>query len=459
MHARNFTPFLFLKLAGMSSSDSETLSDGLDFYQVKPAPTAAEQPVEPPKPKLTHAERVAKYREAVDKAKLNLDEIQKLAHQGVPDELRAVYWKILLGYLPTDKSLWEETLKKQRQLYSQWHLDLIVNPRKELEEREAEEKKKQEENEELEEIMPSDHPLSRSSGSEWNEYFKDSDMIYEIEKDVSRTFPHLHFFQLQSAVVSPSNQKLNKLHAKTRITTAEDPLTTNIHYQALRSILFMWAKLNPGIAYVQGMNEILAPIYYIFANNSDLTWQEHAEADAFFCFTNLMSEIMNNFCKSLDSSRVGIKEKIKELNNLLKEKDPELWYHFDTLQLDPQFYSFRWLTLLLSQEFELPDTMRLWDCLFSDKSRFNHLLNVCVAMIVIKREDFLSYDFANSLKTLQKYPPIDINNLLALADEVADKNYRASSFLLPSEKPQAQAQASGSIMNALTGAWGKLLKF
>jgi len=43
----------------------------------------------------------------------------------------------------------------------------------------------------------------------------------------------------------------------------------NPHYQALRSILFMWAKLNPGIAYVQGMNEILGPIYYIFANDGD----------------------------------------------------------------------------------------------------------------------------------------------------------------------------------------------
>ena len=32
-------------------------------------------------------------------------------------------------------------------------------------------------------------------------------------------------------------------------------------------ILFIYAKLNPGVKYVQGMNEILAPIYYIFAND------------------------------------------------------------------------------------------------------------------------------------------------------------------------------------------------
>lgn len=39
---------------------------------------------------------------------------------------------------------------------------------------------------------------------------------------------------------------------------------------------------------------------------------------------------------------------------LLKAKDFELWQDLDQKQLDPQFYTFRWITLLCSQEFELP---------------------------------------------------------------------------------------------------------
>ena len=31
----------------------------------------------------------------------------------------------------------------------------------------------------------------------------------------------------------------------------------------------MFAKLNPGIRYVQGMNEILAPLFYVFRNDPD----------------------------------------------------------------------------------------------------------------------------------------------------------------------------------------------
>ena len=36
------------------------------------------------------------------------------------------------------------------------------------------------------------------------------------------------------------------------------------HADVLARVLFVYAKLNPGIRYVQGMNEILAVLYYCF---------------------------------------------------------------------------------------------------------------------------------------------------------------------------------------------------
>jgi len=45
-------------------------------------------------------------------------------------------------------------------------------------------------------------------------------------------------------------------------------------------------------------------------------------------------------------------------------------------------YIFRWLTLLLSQEFSLPEVLRIWDSLFSDSQRFSFLIDICCAMIV-----------------------------------------------------------------------------
>jgi len=42
------------------------------------------------------------------------------------------------------------------------------------------------------------------------------------------------------------------------------------HFQeALKNILIIFAKLNPGVQYVQGMNEILAPLFYVLKNDPD----------------------------------------------------------------------------------------------------------------------------------------------------------------------------------------------
>lgn len=53
--------------------------------------------------------------------------------------------------------------------------------------------------------------------------------------------------------------------------------------QEMRRALFMYAKLNPGLRYIQGMNELIAPLYYLFKNDPDPHSQAYAEADAFWC--------------------------------------------------------------------------------------------------------------------------------------------------------------------------------
>lgn len=45
------------------------------------------------------------------------------------------------------------------------------------------------------------------------------------------------------------------------------------HWEVVERILFLYAKLNPGQSYVQGMNEILGPIYYAFASDPDVTFR------------------------------------------------------------------------------------------------------------------------------------------------------------------------------------------
>jgi len=46
-------------------------------------------------------------------------------------------------------------------------------------------------------------------------------------------------------------------------------IVSSCNQEALKRILFIFAKLNPGIRYVQGMNEVLAPLYYVFKTDVD----------------------------------------------------------------------------------------------------------------------------------------------------------------------------------------------
>lgn len=182
------------------------------------------------------------------------------------------------------------------------------------------------------------------------------------------------------------------------------PKAEECHHDVIARILFLYAKLNPGVRYVQGMNEILAPIYYTFARDPEVDFRQNAEADAFFCFSTIMSELRDRFIKSLDYSETGIFTVVEGLDKLLKKVEPEIWQHLTALQIDPRFYAFRWLTLLLSQEFELPEVLRLWDSLFADERRFQFLNYVCVAMIKCMKQELLRGDFAENLSLLQVRP-------------------------------------------------------
>jgi hypothetical protein len=162
------------------------------------------------------------------------------------------------------------------------------------------------------------------------------------------------------------------------------------HWEVIERILFIYAKLNPGIGYVQGMNEICGPLYYVIASNPDGTWREHAEADTYWCFLLLMSEFRDNFIKTLDASDTGIGSLMTRFANVLGKYDPEVKASLDDKGIQPMFYGFRWLTCLLSQEFALPDVIRLWDSLFSKRDRQEYLICICCSLVCIVRTAILA---------------------------------------------------------------------
>ncbi|KAL1561598.1 TBC1 domain family member 13-like [Salvia divinorum] len=358
-----------------------------------------------PAPALPAAEVISRQTQLLQELSrkvIIMGELRRLASEGIPDGagIRSIVWKLLLGYLPPERSLWASELAKKRSQYKHFKEDLLISPSditRRLE------KSSHEKNEpdgspgflSRSEITHGEHPLSLGQSSIWNQFFQDAEILEQIDRDVNRTHPGINFFSGDSAFAK-SNQ------------------------EALRNILIVFAKLNPGIRYVQGMNEILAPLYYVFKNDPNEEYAASAEADTFFCFVELLGGFRDNFVQKLDNSVVGIRSTITRLSQLLKEHDEELWRHLEmTTKVNPQFYAFRWITLLLTQEFNFPDILLIWDTLLSDpEGPQETLLRVCCAMLIIVRKRLLAGDFTSNLKLLQNYPSANISHLLYVASKL-----------------------------------------
>jgi hypothetical protein len=213
-------------------------------------------------------------------------------------------------------------------------------------------------------------------------------LLDEIRKDVVRTHPELAFF------LEPTR------HLGKR------------RYAAIERILFLWSKHHKGIRYVQGMNEIVGILYFVLANDPNEEWATWAEADAYWLFHILLAEMSDVFVPGLDAHSTGIHGRIKEMNILLERHDPEVKEHFSEIGIELNFFAVRWWTTLLSREFLLPDTVRLWDSMFASTHKDNFLRYVCINMLIQIREKLLKGDFSTCLKLLQKYPPTNIDQLL-----------------------------------------------
>ncbi|KAB5516153.1 hypothetical protein DKX38_026801 [Salix brachista] len=61
---------------------------------------------------------------------INMGELRRIASQGIPDGagIRSTVWKLLLGYLPPDRSLWSSELVKKRSQYKRFKEELLMNP-------------------------------------------------------------------------------------------------------------------------------------------------------------------------------------------------------------------------------------------------------------------------------------------------------------------------------------------
>ncbi|KAG0341270.1 GTPase activating protein [Podila humilis] len=148
--------------------------------------------------------------------------------------------------------------------------------------------------------------------------------------------------------------------------------------------------------YVQGMSDLLAPIFAVMGD----------EVMGFWAFVGLMEMTKKNFYRD----QVGMQSQLETLGKLIQTLDPKLYKHFEKCEALNLFFCFRWLLIWFKREFEWVDIMRLWEVVFS-----NHLstqFQLFVAMAILDKHRDVMMDHLQGFDEILKY----INDLSMTID-------------------------------------------
>ena len=232
---------------------------------------------------------------------------------------------------------------------------------------------------------------------------KDKLLLVQINKDLPRTRFDVPFFE-----------KKNKNNDK------------ETNYDVLRRILFFYAKEQNEIGYVQGMNEIIAIIFYIFSKDDNPFCNEYLESDSYFSLVNLLEEIKSIFAMdNIHYSQLFVTQQIKEIKKILKKVEPELSNYFEEVGLELDNIVMRWILVLFAQEFSIDIAVNFWDRLFTQKNKMKFICYISAAIIKNNKEKIMTMNAGEIMEWSQEFKNkmnnLDINALVQTSIEIQIK--------------------------------------
>ena len=351
---------------------------------------------------------------------------------------RDLLWQIFLGVLPYQTSAnWNQIISEERTSYFENKKKFITN--------------------DINEFI-----LTKKIKDKYSSYFKFKDILskedYEfldiIKVDVTRTFQKVELF------------KQEKIQ------------------QILINILYIFAKINKGIGYRQGMSDLCAIFLYVIYKQKFLdpsfiedsktflfyllySNNEFLEHDTYSLFSRFMLKgymhfFLYNDEKYLngDLSKVdNEKKKLLKKDEIINSNDSELkkriylvYYHefpladkqlyqFMVDKIEPEVFIVRWFICAFSREFTLPQLLELWDLILLEqflvdknskkKDESNHyykFVDYIVLSMLINIKNLLMLKKTNSelMSFLMKYPKnIEAKNIYTKALEIYNKNEKS----------------------------------
>eukprot|EP00730_Choanoeca_flexa_P004176 TRINITY_DN11620_c0_g1_i1.p1 TRINITY_DN11620_c0_g1~~TRINITY_DN11620_c0_g1_i1.p1 ORF type:complete len:946 (+),score=238.42 TRINITY_DN11620_c0_g1_i1:133-2970(+) len=346
---------------------------------------------------------------------------------------RSVSWRLFLGALPEDRSAWRTSLATSRERYTALRKQLTVDPR-------------------TGESDTNDHPLSTEDEAKWHQYFADMELRDVIMRDVTRTFPEEPYFESES--VRAMMAELLFVYSK---------LNPDVSYrqgmhELLAALMLVIAKEAEMVASNADMQAKAVPAD-VKSEMCLVLDQDFIEHDTYTLFACLMQDMKPFFLsdtyqrpegktggkqakfgfdpfaamfedKKAEDDKRDIADQAVDNNelsplqrklnwiqySLLGRAEPELLRKLRQLDIPPQIYGLRWVRLLLSREFSLPETLIIWDALFAEGESLVLIDYLCVALLVYIKDYVLSHDYTECLVLLMRFPSVpDVQALVQKA--------------------------------------------
>ena len=329
----------------------------------------------------------------------------ELSENGLPDdlpEMRSLIWKINFEYLPLDPQKWGAVLVSKRAAYKNYRNFVFEKLEKELK------------------LLENYDNLSAVDKKNLDKTTHKM-VLEEICKDINRTHTEMNFFvkpidkknmfsekELIKLVETKRNFTLKSLNATYKINIV---LT---HADVLSRILFIYSKFEPEVSYVQGMNEIIAPIYYTFSfdriNESEPI--DDIEADSFWCFFNLMCTYRELFDKNEDKKEHGLFAKASRLEKMLKIVDKNLYEYLKKVSFDYTIITMRWISLMFSQDFQMVDILRIWDFLLSCDNKYENTYFFSLSIILMKKDIIMKSRLEEIFELFQSLQDLNVEDII-----------------------------------------------
>jgi len=227
----------------------------------------------------------------------------------------------------------------------------------------------------------------------------DPDMMHLIHVDVLRLGRHMAAF--------PSESK----HDPTDCVPGHAELC-----RRLERILYVLGGLYKATRYVQGFNELLAPIYYVLVFSSDLfDTEDQIEAIAFHCLHALLSTTnLHEMFTTQDNSSLLLRQ-LRRFERLILRHLPRVGLVIRKLQIHPLCYCFRWFSLLFAQDHRLVDVVKLWDELLDSDDIVESAFYVGLGHLKQMEERLNKPNSGATMRVLQRADECDLTKAMELA--------------------------------------------